>query len=258
MADLVVLVPSRGRPGNVARLIEACAATCRADTRLWFGFDDNDPQLGANRAAAQAAQLRTGVATRYTIGPRHGLAVWTNDLASMALRWFPDAVALCSLGDDHVPETDGWDEQLLGALAKMGGGWAYPWDGRRDDIAEAVAVSTSIMRDLGWMALPKLHHWCIDNAWTTLAKAVGRLEYLEHVRVPHRHPHNPIASLRVVPDATYEEARWSYDLDKRRYLHWRDQGGLAADAAKVREILGIEAPEDEAAEATARAWRFGE
>ncbi len=237
MADMIVLVPSRGRPGNVARLIEACEKTCRADTRLILGFDDDDPMLGNCKAIAAQRP-----AVDYYVKPRMGLAPWTNDLASLAQKNYPGTPVLASLGDDHVPETDGWDVALIEAIEAQGGGWAYPNDGRREDIAEAVAVSSPIVAGLGWMALPSLHHWCIDNAWTALARAVGRLEFLYHVDVPHYHPHSPDPAYQVPADPTYEEARWSYDLDKRRYLHWRDQGGLAADAAKVREILGIETP----------------
>lgn len=232
MADMVVLVPSRGRPGNVGRLLEACAKTCRADTRVAFGFDEDDPQLEANTAA-----LAGMLGPSWSVSARRGLAEWTNYLAMLHA---PDAPVLCSLGDDHVPRTDGWDVALIEAIGQIDGGWAYPDDSRRDDIAEAVAVSSSIVRGLGWMALPDLHHWCIDNAWTALARAVGRLEYLHHVKVPHYHPHSPRLELQVPADHTYEEARWSYDLDKRRYLRWRDQGGLGKDAARVRELLGME------------------
>lgn len=231
--DMVVLVPTRGRPGNARRLIDACAKTCRADTRILFGLDEDD-------ARRYPPEQMTG--SDLIIRPRMGLAPWTNELARLALRYHPSAAALCSLGDDHVPVTDGWDVQLLESLERMGGGWAYPDDARRADIAEAVAVSAAIVAGLGWMALPDLHHWCIDNAWTALARAVGRLEYLPDVKVPHYHPHSPVPAYQVPADPVYEEARWSYDLDKRRYLNWRDQGGLAADAAKVREILGMEAP----------------
>lgn len=231
MPDMIVLVPTRGRPGNAARLAEACAKTCRADTELLFGLDEDDAWRYDDLAGAKAL-------TR----PRMGLAPWTNELAKIALAVNPGTPFLASLGDDHVPETDGWDVALIEAIEAMGGGWAYPNDRRREDIAEAVAVSSSIVAGLGWMALPSLHHWCIDNAWTALAKAVDRLAYLPHVDVPHYHPHSPDPALQVPADPTYEEARWSYDLDKRRYLHWRDQGGLAADAAKVREILGMETP----------------
>ena len=235
MTDMVVLVPARGRPGNARRLIEECAKTCRADTRLLFGLDDDD--------AWRYAGITEG---NEIIRPRMGLAPWTNELAAAALIEYPGTPVLCSLGDDHVPVTDGWDEQLIEALGQIGGGWAYPDDSRRDDIAEAVAVSSVIAKGLGWLVpaadgKPIVHHWCCDNAWTALARAVGRLEYLHHVKVPHYHPHSPVPEYQVPADPTYEEARWSYDLDKRRYLHWRDQGGLIKDAAKVREILGMEA-----------------
>ena len=231
MPDMAILVPTRGRPGNAARLVDACAKTCRADTVIVFGRDEDDTSQYPDARHYGAEAL---------IRPRMGLAPWTNELALWALDRHPNLAALCSLGDDHVPKTDGWDEALIEALHQIDGGWAYPDDARRDDIAEAVAVTSSIVKGLGWMALPDLHHWCIDNAWTKLAAAVGRLEYLHHVKVPHYHPHSPVPAYQVPADATYEEARWSYDLDKRRYLHWRDQGGLARDAAKVRDILGME------------------
>ena len=45
MGDLAVLVPSRGRPHNMARLIEAMDPTCRGDTTLIVGVDEDDPTL---------------------------------------------------------------------------------------------------------------------------------------------------------------------------------------------------------------------
>lgn len=45
MGDLALLVPSRGRPHNIARLIDAMDRTCRGDTRLVVGVDDDDPTL---------------------------------------------------------------------------------------------------------------------------------------------------------------------------------------------------------------------
>src|SRR5690349_19333781 len=99
MADLAVLVPSRGRPHNVARLIQACAATCEADTLLHFGFDDDDPRLEQNLKAAAAHVV--------TVRPRMGLAAWTNALAREHTETLPEfrPRALASIGDDMVPVT---------------------------------------------------------------------------------------------------------------------------------------------------------
>ena len=54
MTDLALLVPSRGRPKNVARLIEACEKTCRASTVIHFGFDNDDDREANVGAASQS------------------------------------------------------------------------------------------------------------------------------------------------------------------------------------------------------------
>ncbi len=43
MSDLVVIVPSRGRPHTMAEMARAFDETCTAGTRLVFAIDDDDP-----------------------------------------------------------------------------------------------------------------------------------------------------------------------------------------------------------------------
>ena len=52
MRDLAILVPSRGRPGSVERLVKACADTCATDYQLCFAFDDDDPEIQVSKRAA--------------------------------------------------------------------------------------------------------------------------------------------------------------------------------------------------------------
>ena len=167
MADLWVLVPSRGRPKSVDRLVRACALTCQADTKLHFAFDDDDPDLEASVAATAGH--------RYTIGPRQGLAGWTNDLARRHVDR-SDAACLASIGDDMLPVTGGWDALLVAAAR---GGFAYPNDFRRADIPEAVVIDARIVAALGWMAHPGMHHWFIDNVWADLGRAADAHEAVE-------------------------------------------------------------------------------
>jgi len=224
MADLVVLVPSRGRPGNVGRLVEACAKTSRAHTVLHFGFDDDDPAFVASLKAADGSLT--------SVKPRMGLSAWTNHLAAV----HPAAPYLASLGDDMVPETDGWDERLIDAVNDMGGGFAYPDDKRRDDIPEAVVMSGEIVRALGWMALPVLEHWFIDSVWRDLGAGAGhRLRYCPSVIVRHRHPNVDPAT---PPDATYADAASGFAKDMAAYQRWRITGtGMRKDIETVRECL---------------------
>lgn len=218
MTDLVVLVPSRGRPGNIARLVEACNKTCRAQTLIAFGFDDDDPAYADNLKAA--AGCFTSIRHRMSLGP------WTNELAGLHM----DAAHLASIGDDMVPVTDGWDERLIGACEQMGGGMAYPNDRRRADIPEAIVMDTAIVKALGWMCLPALAHWYVDNVWSDLGRAAGCLRYLPDVVVEHRHPNvrggDP-------SDATYHEASPRYATDMAAYQRWR-LTGMRADVEAVR------------------------
>ena len=207
MTDLAILVPSRGRPANVARLVEACTKTCRTDYRLTFGFDEDDPELIEN---IDAASGYAGHIER----PRMGLAAWTNYLAASASA----TPYLASVGDDHLPVTDGWDEFLIAAVQKMGGGFAYPDDERRVDIPEAVVVDTRIVRALGWMALPDLRHWYVDNVWADLGRGAGRLAFCRDVIIRHLRPDTAPG---VPADATYTDAAADWDPDLRAYQKWR-------------------------------------
>lgn len=229
MTDLAILVPSRGRPASIERLAAACEKTCRTDVVLMLGLDDDDPALAAYGGGLDYWRTITSVR------PRMGLAAWTNYLCSAVIDGSVDVPYLASLGDDHMPVTDGWDEQLITAIEHMGGGFAYPNDQRREDIPEAVIVSAPIVRTLGWMACPALHHWYIDNVWADLGRAVGRLAYLPGVIVRHLHP---LAAAEVQLDATYEDAARSWDADLRAYQRWRLHD-MRNDIATVRTCLNL-------------------
>src|SRR6185312_14498483 len=159
-----------------------------------FGFDDDDPALEENIAAAQSS------GADWHSGPRKSLTEWTNELARNGALVYRH---LASLGDDHVPRTPGWDTSLLAAIDAMGGtGFAYPNGLGRADIPEAVVVSSDIVETLGWFANPELKHFWIDNTWADLGKNAGCIAYLPSVIVEH---HNAIAD-PTVADATYTDS----------------------------------------------------
>lgn len=220
-SDLEVFIPSRGRPDSVARVVRSYALTCRARTKIRFAFDEDDERLDENVAAAAGHS--------YMVGPRDTLTGWTNKLARRHKRHAP---ALASFGDDHVPVTDGWDERLLAALPD-GGGYAYPNDQRRDDIPEAVVISTAIVEALGWMSPPFLSHWYQDNVWADLGRGAGCLVYCPDVIVRHLHP-----NVTGKPgDATNHDAAQRYDSDLVAYQRWRlRMSGMSRDLGTVRGV----------------------
>lgn len=227
-ADLVLLVPSRERPGNVERLIRHCALTATAVTRIHFGFDDDDPKLQENLQAAQGHLC--------SIGPRRNLTGWTNELAAAHLQ---DSGALASIGDDMVPVTHGWDTALLEALPP-GGGAAYAHSNRRDDIPEHIVISTRLVAALGTQETPARFamsgsgHWYIDEAWRDVygPSGAGCLIFLPNVLIRHLHPNVPGGD---PADRTYWDAAEEFEQDAAAYRRWRLRpGGMAADIDTVR------------------------
>ena len=224
MPDLLVITPSRGRPQNAARLIKAIQDTARLDTWVFFGIDEDDPE----RENYQRLML-AGQKTFFRFRPRMNLTEWTNELALEKLDDFP---YLASLGDDMVPRSKGWDKALVNAVRDMGGtGFAYPWDGIREDIPEAVVMSSDIVRALGWMALPVCQHFWIDDAWGELGANAGCIRHLRTVKIDHLHP----AKDGAPSDSTYGDARKKISADEKAYHHWRVTQ-MPADAQVILKL----------------------
>ena len=222
--DLLVITPSRGRPQSAARLLAAVHSTRRAVTHVHIAVDEDDPALPEYRKAMRL--MEDG--DELEVGPRGGLAEWTNRVAVRRAGEYP---YLASLGDDHLPRTRGWDAALIRAIEGMGGtGFAYPFDGTREDIPEAVVASSDIVAALGWMANPACQHWYIDNTWADLGRATGCLRYLRAVAVDHL---NPVVQGR--PDATSYDNGRSLAADQAAYEKWRAER-MAGDVAVIRAL----------------------
>jgi len=224
--DLLVIVPSRGRPQNLARLLDAVHETSRLATHLHVAVDEDDPKRAQYEAVMGHAGGEHDV---LEAGPRKGLCAWTNEVAVRRAGEYP---FLASLGDDMVPRTPGWDLALTRAIGDMGGtGFAHPWTGTREDIPEAVVVSSDIVAALGWMALPACGHWYIDNAWSDLGWGAGCIRHCRAIAVDHLR-----ADLGMAPkDATSSESARRVDADRDAYWAWR-RTRMAGDIAAIVKL----------------------
>jgi hypothetical protein len=240
MTDLLVIVPSRGRPGAVSEMLQAFGETCRADTRLMFAIDDADPDGPAyvdefsriigpgNPAPGRALGIRSDASS--TMVQALNLAV----LAVIEMAHAPYAIAF--MGDDHRPRTVGWDSAYLDALRRLGSGIVYGDDlvqGER--LPTQCAMTADIPRALGYMAPPVLRHMYVDNFWRDLGIRAGCLRFLRDVVVEHLHP---IAGTAET-DAGYERVNSSevFTADEHAYRAFCAQdSGLPAAVAAVREL----------------------
>lgn len=223
-ADLLVIVPTRGRRVLLERFLAAAAATREAATDLLVVTDDDDD-------AGTYAGVTLPDATRMVSGPRAWLGPKLNRHAVPAAREYP---VVGFLADDVIPETPGWDSLLLAALGTPG--IAYGEDRRRADVPEHPFVSSVIVRALGWFSEPSLRHYCLDCVLADLGNAAGCLRFVPHAVMAHLHHscHNGTGQ-----DATYAEAEANGPHDQAAYQAWRRER-MTADVAAVRSATSLD------------------
>lgn len=189
------IVPSRSRPHNCARLFR------HASTPGVLCVDDDDPLLPAYEALSLPSSWRV------VVGPRAGLAeIYNRQFRShRTLGWYGIGA------DDMLPETLGWDRQLIEAAGRDG--MAFGDDGIQQPTH--FVLGGDLVRDVGWLALPGLDRIYIDTVWAEIAKGRGVLRYLPDVKVTHMHP----AVGKALPDKTYRKPNKA--SDKEIYERWR-------------------------------------
>lgn len=229
MTDLVVVVPSRGRPDSARALWQTFGDTCTADTQLVFALDDDDPTridypdsptawTGPNQSMVEALN---GAATAYAAG-----------IFGMAPPY-----AIGFMGDDHRPRTRGWDRRYLDALHNLGTGIVYGDDQlQHQNLPTQCAMTADIVRTLGFMSPPSLTHMYVDNFWLALGTAAGCVRYLPDVVVEHLHPVAGKArwddGYRRVNDAAV------YARDEAVFTEFM-RGSMADAADKVRALRRV-------------------
>jgi hypothetical protein len=226
--NLVVIVPSRGRPRNIAALADAWTDT-KAAADVIVAVDDDDPTRG-DYLDVVATHPRFDI----VIGPRLRMAGTLNKVAVSHAPLY-DAVGF--MGDDHRPRTPDWDDRVTTELDRLGTGLVYGDDLIQGaNLPTAVFMTADIIRTLGWMAPPGLVHLFLDNSWLTLGRALGAISYLHDVVIEHCHP---IAG-KAAHDDGYAEANaadvWAHD--QAVFEQWRDEQ-LAVDVAQIRTAVRV-------------------
>lgn len=213
---LNVLVPSRGRPAAAAELIQTFADTCTADTFLTFVVDDTDPTRRDYLAVVAAAQHADLV-----VAPSKTMVEALNFAAADV-----NEFAVGFMGDDHRPRTKGWDRAYLDVLLDLRVGMVYGDDlFQHQNIPTQIAMTTDIVKALGWMSPPELVHLYVDNWWLELGQRAGCIRYLPDVVVEHVHP--------AAGKAEWDEGHVRVNQPA---LHHRDQAAFAR--LRVTEMPG--------------------
>jgi hypothetical protein len=177
MKEMVILVPSRNRPQNIADLIVALDET-ETEADLMVIVDDSEPQMDA--------YLELDCDIFMVAKDGRGMAKPLNATANHFRNKYHH---FAFLGDDHRPRTKNWDLIFIEALHEMGTGLVYGDDLiQGENLATAICMTGDIVRALRGMVPPKMIHLYLDNFWMKLGKDLDKLKYIPEVILEHMHP----------------------------------------------------------------------
>lgn len=209
---IAVICPSRGRPKNIARLVDSWRLT-EATAVLFVCVDDDDPTLDAYRALS---------GFELVVGPPKRFAAWVNEMGPQLAERF-DIVGL--FGDDNVCRTMHWDRRATEAMQPCGVVWCNDMF-QKERLATAPFVDAALVRHLGYMAPPGVEHLYVDDMWMAVGDRLGTLRYLPSVVIEHAHPYACKASWDDVYRLANSEDQ--YARDRAAFERWRD-GQMVAD-----------------------------
>ena len=181
MSDLLVIVPSMGRPENAKALLEAFAAT-DAQCDLLFALELNDPKYHDYFQFEHIYPYEV-IAMH---SPTRGMAYPLNRAAS----FHADNYEFFGfMGDDHRPRTHKWDNHVEEVLGMLQTGIAYGNDLHQGEgLPTAAFMTKDIVIELDGMVPQTFRHLYIDNFWLKLGQDLKRLQYLPMMIIEHLHP----------------------------------------------------------------------
>jgi len=228
MDDLLVLVPTRGRPQSAVRLVEAWEKVDTINAALMFVVDDDDPELAAYRTL-----MDEGVIKRMTVLSAPGQPGITIPLNRAASIYAGSCRVIGFMGDDHLPRTTGWEDRIVEAADTCCPRVVYGNDLLQgENLPTAVFMPSKMVRAMGFFAPPVLKHLYADDFWLRLGRDLGALRYLPDVVIEHMHPANGKAAMDDGYRRVNADPVWSHD--KRAFEEFTASPAYADVLARIR------------------------
>lgn len=241
MPELAVIVPTRGRPDNIRRLLGAWDRTDAWDVAdLVLAIDADDPRVhGYHDLSEENEHPDTGDnlfrVFEYTAWQP---MVRKLNAAAVALAGEGRYFALGFAGDDHVPRTKGWAQTYLEHLHRMRVGMVYGDDGYQGAaLSTEWAVTANAVQAIGAMVPAPVDHLYCDNAMMDLYGGAGMMAHLPTVHIEHLHPFTG----KAAADAQYLRVNAPAEYARERVLYekWR-----SADLPEQIRALGVLRPKE--------------
>lgn len=205
-SDLIVLIPTRGRPDNAVALEQAFVDTNTKAVRFYIvDFNDETRSQYSRKLPVESVIMihnETG-----------GMAYPLNYIARQFIGEFDN---FTFMGDDHRPRTINWDEKFVEELY-TGSDIVYGNDlFQGSALPTAVAMSGEIVEALRGMVPDTQRHLYLDNFWLKLGQDLGKIKYLPDVIIEHCHAFNGKAPMdenyaRVNAPEVYSADKVAFD-----------------------------------------------
>jgi len=226
-ALISVLVPSRGRPMDLVRMMVSAYKMATHQRRLQFvvRLDEDDPKL-----VDYFAPPVEGV--HYIQGPRILLSSAWNECAALA-----QGEILMHAGDDLTFNTPGWDQRVRDEFQKIPDriGLVYADDLSTNfpDLATHGFLHRRWVETVGYF-LPPLFSSDWNDVWISeVAKQIGRFVPMPDVTIEHHHHSFGKAEY----DQTHREREKRGAADDVVGIFKRTAKERANDAAKLRAVM---------------------
>lgn len=205
-SDLVVIIPTRGRPDNAVALEQAFVDTNTTAKRVYVvDFSDETRSEYSWKLPLESVIM--------IHNETKGMAYPLNYAAREFLGEFDN---FAFMGDDHRPRTINWDQLFVEQLYS-GSDIVYGNDlFQGAALPTAVAMSSQIVKELGGMVPDTLRHLYLDNFWLKLGQDLGKIKYMPEVIIEHCHAFNGKAPMdenyaRVNAPEVYATDKIAYD-----------------------------------------------
>jgi hypothetical protein len=220
-SEIGIIVPSRGRPDNVAELLWQMETTVRdaGTVDIYVIVDDDDRAIKKYQDIAKAWDDKTKIQAHLIVQPSQRLGPILNEWAA---KIHAEHRLIGFVGDDHRPRTEHWDTLLTLASDGKRHGVFYGGDGLQDqNLPTYVFITSHLYRELGYFVPKGIVHLFADNAWKTIGEKYKCLYYLPDLFFEHMHP----VVGKSEWDETYIAANASdvWTADEKTFNDWRKE-----------------------------------
>ena len=216
------ILPSKGRPDRCRRLVFSMRSLgVSGDIFIYVNADDqciDDYHANEYFGGVYTVEIPPG-----NVGVAEALR--------MAFRDHPNEPWYGMISDDHLPETEGFEDRLVNAAGRWGiassnDGWQANQDPKKSRMHGAVVFGGDFVRSMGGMVPDGFKHLYIDDVFEKIGRSLGNWRVLMDVMVRHDHPKRYGQKM----DATHSSVNCPeiQQHDRAQFSKW-----MASDAAKL-------------------------